>query len=126
MSIIKELKSQFSSIAWCPVKEHASMMAIAVREELTPTDEPSPKKLSLYNWNLENVEQSQYEVEESLSVGATALCWGCTLLPSQQDSQGLICVGLAIGSVDLIAPCFSEEQTWKFEKVYDLNTKFIV
>ena len=57
MSVIKDLKLDFSSIAWCPAKEHASVMAMATMKNVTPLESEFPKSLSLYDWNLENVEE---------------------------------------------------------------------
>lgn len=117
MSIIKELKSQFSLIAWCPIKEHASLMAVATVKDLTPAETTTPKMLSLYDWNLENVENSRYQAEEPLLKGATALCWGCTVIPDRENAKGLICVGLEDGTILFYSPLYSEEKTWQIEQV---------
>ena len=75
MSVIKDLKSKFSSIAWCPEKEHASVMAVATMKDLTPVESESPKSLSLYDWRLDNVAESQMVAEESLPAGICCLNW---------------------------------------------------
>ena len=118
MSIIKELKSQFSLIAWCPIKEHASLMAIATAKDLTPSEEITPKKLSLYDWNLENVDNCKNQVEETLLSGATSICWGLTGISDYANAKGLVCVGLEDGTIQFYAPCYSEQNSWTLEHVF--------
>lgn len=120
MSIIKELKSQFSLIAWCPLKEHASLMAIATAKDLTPSEEISPKTLNLYDWNLENVENCKNQVEVSLPSGATSICWGLTMIPNNVNAKGLICVGLENGTIQFYAPTYSEQNSWTVEQVFTI------
>ena len=117
MSIIKELKSQYSLIAWCPVKEHASLMAIASAKDLTPTEEMTPKTISLYDWSLSNIENCKYQAEMSLPSGATALSWGLTMIPNDANARGLICVGLENGSIQFFAPQVSVEGTCMLQLV---------
>ena len=112
MSVIKELKTTFSSIAWCPFKEHATVMALASMKDLTPVKETTNFTLSLYDWNLEDMEQSKYVAEVSLESGMCSLCWGCTVVPNSEGSVGLICVGTPEGSVQLYVPTFSADQGW--------------
>lgn len=117
MSIIKELKSQFSLIAWCPIKEYASVMVIASAKDLTPSETISTKTISLYDWNLENVDNSRYQAQETLLSGATSLCWGSTVVSNYKNAVGLICVGLEDGSIQFYAPCCNETGTWTVEIV---------
>lgn len=117
MSITKELKSQFSLIAWCPIKEYASVMVIASAKDLTPSETIPAKTISLYDWNLENVENAGYQAKETLLSGATSLCWGSTVVSNCKNAAGLICIGLEDGSVQFYAPCYNETQTWTIENV---------
>jgi hypothetical protein len=117
MSVIKEIKTNFSAIAWCPLKEHVSMMAVASMVKVSPVEEETEKKLALYDWSLENVDFSKYACEESLSAGVCSMSWGCTSYPEHSDAKGLLCLGLQDGSVQLWIPKMSEEKIWKLEMV---------
>ena len=118
MSIIKELKTQFSSIAWCPIKEHVSVMAVASMKDYVPLEEDTTKSLRLYDWSLENVRNSQFVAETALTSEISCISWGCTAIPSQEGSQGLICLGMPSGCVELWIPCYSVSKTWSLEKVF--------
>ena len=117
MSVIKDLKLDFSSIAWCPAKEHASVMAMATMKNVTPLESEFPKSLSLYDWNLENVEESKKVAEALLPSGICSLNWSCTTVPEQANAQGLISLGMDDGSVEFWIPSFSAENGWTLEKV---------
>lgn len=115
MSVIKDLKSKFSSIAWCPEKEHASVMAVATMKDLTPLEPESPKSLSLYDWRLDNVIESRMVVEESLSAGICSLNWSSVSLPDRENVKSLIELGMSDGSVEFWLPSFTEEKGWTLE-----------
>lgn len=117
MSVIKDLKLDFSSIAWCPAKEHASVMAMATMKNVTPLESEFPKSLSLYDWNLENVEESKKVAEALLPSGICSLNWSRTAIPEQANAQGLISLGMGDGSVEFWIPSFSAESGWTLEKV---------
>lgn len=117
MSIIKELKLQFSSIAWYPFKEHVSLMAVASMKDYVPVEEETPKSLILYDWSLENVSNSTVIAETALPSGVCSLSWGCTAVPDVEGSQGLICVGMPSGCVELWVPCLGASNDWALKKV---------
>ena len=117
MSVIKDLKSKFSSIAWCPEKEHASVMAVATMKDLTPVESESPKSLSLYDWRLDNVAESQMVAEESLPAGICCFNWSCIPLPDRENIKSLIALGMSDGSVDFWLPSFTQENGWSLEHV---------
>ena len=118
MSVIKELKLNYSAIAWCPFEGHPSIMAIASKKDLAPAEEESPKYLSLYDWSLENVNNSKQLVQEALSSGVCAMSWGCTAIPSNSDAKGLICLGLGDGSVQFWVPAFNGDNGWSLSQVF--------
>ena len=117
MSVIKDLKLDFSSIAWCPAKEHASVMAMATMKNVTPLESEFPKSLSLYDWNLENVEEGKKVAEALLPSGICSLNWSRTTIPEQANAQGLISLGMGDGTVEFWIPSFSAESGWTLEKV---------
>ena len=117
MSVIKDLKSKFSSIAWCPEKEHASVMAIATMKDLTPVESESPKSLSLYDWRLDNVTESQMVAEESLPAGICCLNWSCVSLPDRENIKSLIALGMSDGSVEFWLPSYTQETGWSLDHV---------
>lgn len=125
MSIIKELKSQFSSIAWCPIKEHVSIMAVASMKDYVPLEEDTAKSLRLYDWSLEDVRKSQFVAETTLSSEISCISWGCTAIPNREGAQGLICLGMPSGCVELWIPCCSVSKTWTLEKVV-LSLFFVI
>ena len=117
MSVIKELKLDFSSIAWCPFEGYPSIMAIASKKDLVPAEEESPKHFSIYDWSLENVNNSKQLVEETLPSGVCAMSWGCTAIPGNSDAKGLICLGFADGSVQFWIPAFNGDNSWSLSQV---------
>ena len=117
MSVIKDLKMDFSSIAWCPAKEHASVMAMATMKNVTPLESEFPKSLSLYDWNLENVEESKKVAEARLPSGICSLNWSRMTVSEQPNAQGVISLGMSDGSVEFWIPSFSAENGWTLEKV---------
>lgn len=121
MSILREIKSEFNINAWCPLKEHASLMVIASAKNLTAAEVKTTKSISIYDWSLENVDQGRYQVEEPLPSGATALCWSLTVVPGKENAVGLICVGLEDGTVQFYIPYLNEENTWELENVFKLK-----
>ena len=117
MSVIKDLKSKVSSIAWCPEKEHASVMAIATMKDLTPVESESPKSLSLYDWRLDDVTESRMVAEESLPAGICCLNWSRTSLPDRENIKSLIALGMSDGSVEFWLPSYTQENGWSLEHV---------
>ena len=117
MSVIRDLKTDFSSIAWCPVKEHASVMAVANMKDATPMPSESPKIISLYDWHLENVAESKMLVNAQLSAGVCCLNWSNAAVTGQENAKGLISVGMADGRIDFYSPLFCQETGWSLEKV---------
>ena len=55
----------------------------------------------------------------------SCLSWGCTAIPSREGSQGLICLGMPSGCVELWIPCCSVSKTWTLEKVV-LSLFFVI
>lgn len=117
MTVIRDLKTNFSSIAWCPVKEHASVMIVANMKDLTPMPSESSKMISLYDWHLENVEESKTLVEVQLPAGVCCLNWSNAVVTGAENAQGLISVGMVNGSIDFYVPLFSQEMGWALQKV---------
>ena len=126
MSVIRDLKTNFSSIAWCPVKEHASVMVVANMKDVAPMPSESPKLISLYDWHLENVSESKMLVETQLSAGVCCLNWSSATITGQENANGLISVGMADGSIDFYSPLFSQEAGWRLEKVCLIHVKRVV
>ena len=118
MSVIKELKLNYSAIAWCPFEGHPSIMAIASKKDLAPAEEESPKVLSIYDWSLTNVSNSKQLVEETLPSGVCAMSWGCTAIPGNSDAKGLICLGFDDGSVQFWIPVFNGDNGWSLSQVF--------
>lgn len=117
MSVIKEVKLDYSSIAWCPFNGYPSIMVIASKKDMAPVEEESPKHISIYDWSLENVNNSKQLTQEALPSGVCALSWGCTTIPGNVDAKGLICLGFGDGSVQFWIPAFSEEKGWSLSLV---------
>ena len=90
MSVIKDLKSKFSSIAWCPEKEHASVMAVATMKDLTPVESESPKSLSLYDWRLDNVAESQMLQKNRFLLESAVLTGVVSLFQIERTSRVLL------------------------------------
>ena len=93
-------------------------MAIASMKDYVPLEEDTAKSLRLYDWSLEDVRKSQFVAETTLSSEISCLSWGCTAIPSREGSQGLICLGMPSGCVELWIPCCSASKTWSLEKVF--------
>ena len=94
------------------------MMAMATMKNVTPLESEFPKSLSLYDWNLENVEESKKVAEALLPSGICSLNWSRTAIPEQANAQGLISLGMGDGSVEFWIPSFSAESGWTLEKVF--------